>query len=371
MSNRFIVFDVETPNEANDRISAIGISIIENNEVIENFYSLVNPEAHFKPFNIQLTGITPEMVADKPAFSKLWKQIEPIMNSGLLVAHNARFDMNVLAKCLYDYSIDWQPYAYYACTCVMGRACYPELENHKLNTLCEHLQINLDHHNAGSDSQACASLLLNYISLGFNPDHYIGTFDLYQRRTSKKYIKPKLGEKSKQLLSLKKILSSITADGILSESEVISLKEWMDQNIALLGNFPFDKIFETVGLALNDGILEQNELDEMLDLFENLSDPVANTCCNGFDISGRTFCLTGDFGYGERSKVESTLIQRGGIPVSNVTRKTDYVIVGSIGSNLWSQGNYGNKVKRALELQENGFHIKIIKELDISSLLND
>ena len=30
MSERYIAFDVETPNYANDRISAIGISVIEN-----------------------------------------------------------------------------------------------------------------------------------------------------------------------------------------------------------------------------------------------------------------------------------------------------------------------------------------------------
>ena len=100
MSERYIAFDVETPNYANDRISAIGISVIENGCVTSDFYTLVNPEAHFDPFNIQLTGITPEMVADKPTFPELWEKIQPIMDSGLLIAHNAPFDMGVLAQCL-------------------------------------------------------------------------------------------------------------------------------------------------------------------------------------------------------------------------------------------------------------------------------
>ena len=48
-SNRYIAFDVETPNYANDRISAIGITIVENGAAVDDFYSLVNTEIHFEP----------------------------------------------------------------------------------------------------------------------------------------------------------------------------------------------------------------------------------------------------------------------------------------------------------------------------------
>ena len=49
-----------------------------------------------KCFNIQLTGISEKTVADAPAFPDLWAEIEPIFSSGILVAHNAVFDMGVL-----------------------------------------------------------------------------------------------------------------------------------------------------------------------------------------------------------------------------------------------------------------------------------
>ena len=54
---RFVAFDVETPNRWNDRMSAIGITIVEDGEVVEEFYSLVDPEEPFDSFNVQLTGI--------------------------------------------------------------------------------------------------------------------------------------------------------------------------------------------------------------------------------------------------------------------------------------------------------------------------
>lgn len=185
MTDRYIAFDVETPNYANDRMSAIGVSIIENGEIVDDFYSLVDPEARFDRFNIRLTGITPEAVADAPTFPALWQELEPILSSGLLIAHNAPFDMSVLAKCLLDYGIAWRPTVRYACTCRMGRRLLPELPNHKLNTLCDYFGLELDHHNAGSDSRACAELLLRYLEDGADIRPYIRTYDLLRLRTAK------------------------------------------------------------------------------------------------------------------------------------------------------------------------------------------
>jgi DNA polymerase III epsilon subunit family exonuclease len=185
MKERYIAFDVETPNYANDRISAIGIAVVEDGAIVDELYTLVNPETHFDAFNIRLTGITPELVADKPTFPQLWAEIEPLMESGTLIAHNAPFDMRVLAHCLHAYHISWRPLTYYACTCAMGRACYPHLENHKLNTLCEHLGLGLAHHHAGSDSLACAELLLDYIGHGIKVDRFLRQYDLAERRTQR------------------------------------------------------------------------------------------------------------------------------------------------------------------------------------------
>ena len=193
-----------------------------------------------------------------------------------------------------------------------------------------------------------------------------------QRRTLRTPPKAAPSETTRQLLELKELLGAVTADNELKEEEVLFLQNWMVRNITLRGNFPFDKIFETVDKALEDGILEKFELDSMLQLFERITDPVASACsCDCFDISGKTFCLTGEFEYGDRSRVESALCQRGGIPVSSVTKKTHCLVVGNKGSEAWSNGNYGTKVKKAIELQEKGSPIRIVKEQDICSLLSN
>ena len=40
---RFIVFDVETLNQYNNRMSSIGITVMEDGVITDEFYSLVNP----------------------------------------------------------------------------------------------------------------------------------------------------------------------------------------------------------------------------------------------------------------------------------------------------------------------------------------
>lgn len=69
---RFVAFDVETPNRRNNRMSAIGVTVIEDGEITDSFYSLVNPETAFDAFNVRLTGISEETVWDAPTFPDVW-----------------------------------------------------------------------------------------------------------------------------------------------------------------------------------------------------------------------------------------------------------------------------------------------------------
>lgn len=180
---RYICFDVETPNLHNDRMSAIGICVIEDGEIVEEYYSVINPEEHFDRFNIELTGITPEMAAESPTFGELWPTLQPIFKSGLLVAHNAQFDMSVLSKCMLAYGIPCTKTTKYACTCRMGKRLVPWMPNHKLDTMCRELFIDLNHHNAGSDARACAEILLYYIKKGARVEDFIRPYSLRETKT--------------------------------------------------------------------------------------------------------------------------------------------------------------------------------------------
>ena len=186
MTGRYLAFDVETPNRYNNRMSALAVSVVEGGVVAPMFASLIDPQCPFEPFHMALTGITPEKVAGKPTFPQVWQQIRPLMESGLLVAHNAPFDMSVLAKCLRDYGLTWRKRVPYACTCQMSRRLIPQSPNHKLNTLCDYFGLELDHHHAGSDSRACGEIFFRCVETGADVSGFVRTYDVERIRTEKK-----------------------------------------------------------------------------------------------------------------------------------------------------------------------------------------
>ena len=182
---RYIVIDTETPNNDNDRMSAIGVTTVEDGRITDDFYTLVDPEVRFDDFNIAFTGITPEDVADAPTFPELWETLCPMIGDSVIVAHNAPFDMAVLAKCLKAYGIKWKERTYYACTVRMSCEALPDLPDHKLDTVSAYLDVDLIHHNAGSDSRACAEILVYCLSHGVDPARFTREYDVTAARTVK------------------------------------------------------------------------------------------------------------------------------------------------------------------------------------------
>ena len=49
--------------------------------------------------------------------------------------------------------------------------------------MCDYLDIQLDHHQASSDSHACAELLISYLEQGMDINKFRRTYDLVHIRT--------------------------------------------------------------------------------------------------------------------------------------------------------------------------------------------
>ena len=171
-----IAFDVETPNRYSNSICSIGITVMENGQAPVSRQYLVNPEADFDYINTRIHGIYPEDVEFSPTFPELWQIISPVMNSGVLAAHNAAFDLRVLRNLFRRYEIQ-QPSLPYICTCQTSRKILKNIPNHKLNTICDALGIPLYHHDAGSDSLACAEILRYFINNGICLEPYLKIYD--------------------------------------------------------------------------------------------------------------------------------------------------------------------------------------------------
>lgn len=158
----FVAMDFETANSKRYSACSLALTVVRNDQIVDEFYSLIKPDTPFFWRNTQIHGIHTADVADAPDFPTLWPHIAPLFQRDrLIVAHNANFDIGVLRSSLEHYQLPTPQYLALD-TVRMSRKFYPEFTNHKLDTLCQELNIELNHHhNALDDSRACANILLH------------------------------------------------------------------------------------------------------------------------------------------------------------------------------------------------------------------
>lgn len=160
---KLCVIDFETANRSMASACSIGIMVVENGEVLHEAVYGIRPHvkyAYFDEFNISIHGIRFEDVEFEPEFDGIYSLIEPWFKDSILMAHNASFDMSVLKSLFRLYNID-PPTLKYIDSLEIARKVYPFLRNHKLNTVCEHLEIELNHHEALSDARGSCLIALN------------------------------------------------------------------------------------------------------------------------------------------------------------------------------------------------------------------
>lgn len=153
----FAAIDFETANSERSSVCSVGVVIVRNNEIVDSFYSLINPEPNY--YNYWCTkvhGLTSRDTDDAPVFPEVWKQIAPLVEGLPLVAHNSPFDESCLKAVFRVYQMDYPDYKFYD-TLSMDRRTMKGLENHQLHTVAAVCGYQLDnHHHALADAEACA-----------------------------------------------------------------------------------------------------------------------------------------------------------------------------------------------------------------------
>ena len=100
MQNRNVtVFDLETTGlspDCGDRITEIGAIKLCGNKLCGVFQTLVNPGRKIPEKIVEITGITNEMVADKPTIAQVLPLFMDFVQDDIIAAHNAKFDTSFL-----------------------------------------------------------------------------------------------------------------------------------------------------------------------------------------------------------------------------------------------------------------------------------
>lgn len=167
-TSRYVVFDTETTGfypYNGDEIISIGGVVIEDGRICEDqvFHELVNPYRFIPPAVTELTGITGEMVADRPGICAVLNHFLDFIGDGILVAHNAHFDMAFI-----NIKLNWYAQKE-VCNPVidtfkLAQTLAPELPSHDLDSMLRCHQIpQQGRHTALGDSLLTARLFKNLL----------------------------------------------------------------------------------------------------------------------------------------------------------------------------------------------------------------
>lgn len=157
----FAAIDFETANEHRSNVCSVGVVIVRNGIMTDNFYSLIKPEPnYYRWFCREVHGLGQEDTDDADVFPKVWEKVEPLIKGLPLVAHNKQFDEGCLREVMKMYQMDWPDYEFY-CTLEASRKMLHNLENYQLHTVSAACGYDLEnHHHALADAEACAAIAI-------------------------------------------------------------------------------------------------------------------------------------------------------------------------------------------------------------------
>ncbi len=154
----FVAIDFETADRSLDSACAVALVKVENGQIIDRNYWLIRPPREKFRFT-HIHGISWKNVADQPTFQELWPSIVGFIGGAtFLAAHNADFDRSVLHACCQAAQVQL-PRWRFRCTSRLARRIlkiYPT----NLPAVCARLGIPLNHHDARSDAEACARIMI-------------------------------------------------------------------------------------------------------------------------------------------------------------------------------------------------------------------
>ncbi|MBP2622531.1 bifunctional DnaQ family exonuclease/ATP-dependent helicase [Streptococcus oricebi] len=158
--SKYAVVDLEATGASNSsKIIQVGIVIIENGQIQQTYQTDINPHEPLDEHIKGLTGLSDARLSQAPDFQEVAAEIYDLIADAIFVAHNVKFDANLLAEALF-----WEGFELRTPrvdTVELAQIFFPTLEKYGLSNLCQCLDIDLtDAHTAIADALATAELFL-------------------------------------------------------------------------------------------------------------------------------------------------------------------------------------------------------------------
>jgi len=159
--DEYVVLDFETTGfePVKSRIIEVSLIKVKNSLIVEEFSTLVNPEVRISNEIISITGITNEMIAEAPKIYEVIQKVVTMIGESPLVAHNAEFDLKFLVSAINGLTDDFELNFPVIDTVDYARQYYPNLNNHKLETIKKYLGLDYSSHRSLHDCYTTHKLL--------------------------------------------------------------------------------------------------------------------------------------------------------------------------------------------------------------------
>lgn len=148
----YVIFDLETTglDKNKDSIIEIGALKYKNNQLVEEFSYLINPNFFLPEIIIQITGITDEMLKERETIDIVLPKFIDFIEDLPLIAHNNEFDLGFINKNISDLKLPKLKNQNID-TLALSRKFLPQMYNHKLETLKKYFGIKQISHRAIGD----------------------------------------------------------------------------------------------------------------------------------------------------------------------------------------------------------------------------
>ena len=213
--------------------------------------------------------------------------------------------------------------------------------------------------------------------------------DKYGRSLTERLGRARL--ESRDISELIGLCKGVLADAVVSYPEAFFILQWLEEHPIIVDAWPASVLYQSLDNMLEDGVLDSDEEKELLDLLVGITgvpirvevtevtgggvvldsmERTLNTSTtlpvcepeSGLIFQDRNFVMTGKFVFGPRKECEAAVRERGGNTQKGVTKATNYLVVGEVGSAEWAHSSFGRKIEKAVYMREAGHDIYIVRE---------
>lgn len=180
------------------------------------------------------------------------------------------------------------------------------------------------------------------------------------------------------------LVKGVIVDGVVTEGEAQFLAHWINANPEAARIWPGNVLARRLQKIFADRVVDEEERDDLLGLLQSVTGETLGMPENenpstrlplddpapALSFDGTLYVFTGRFVYGTRAACQASVVERGGECASDITRKTDVVVIGDLGSRDWIHTSFGRKIQKAVEYRDHGVGLAIVSEEHWAGQLN-